>query len=46
MKYEIVIDGARRSVEFTPQAQEAARATLIVDGRLVEAGALRISPGR
>jgi biotin carboxyl carrier protein len=46
MKYEIQIDGARRSVEFTPHAQEAARVTLTVDGRLVEAAALRISPGR
>ena len=46
MKYEIVINGARRSVEFTPHARMAAsRVTFTVDGRLVEADAVRISPG-
>src|SRR5579863_10355793 len=43
MKYEIVINGARRSVEFTPPAREASRATFTVDGRLVEADAIRVS---
>jgi len=45
MKYEIAINGARRNVEFTPQANGASRATFTVDGRLVEADAIRISRG-
>jgi biotin carboxyl carrier protein len=45
MKYEIVINGARRSVEFTPPVKGASRALLIVDGRQVEADAVRISRG-
>lgn len=43
MKYEIVINGARRSVEFTTQNGESARVTFAVDGRLVEANAVRIA---
>jgi biotin carboxyl carrier protein len=45
MKYEVVINGARRNVEFTPQTNGASRATLTVDDRLVEADAIRISRG-
>jgi len=45
MKYEIVINGARRNVEFTPQANGASSATFTVDSRLVEADAIRISRG-
>ena len=46
MKYEIVINGARRSVEFTPQTNGTSRVTFTVDGRLVEADAAsRISRG-
>jgi biotin carboxyl carrier protein len=45
MKYEIVINGARRSVEFTPQTNGTARVTFTVDGRLVEADAVRLSRG-
>lgn len=45
MKYEIVINGARRSVELIPQANGALREAFTVDGRLVEADALRISRG-
>jgi biotin carboxyl carrier protein len=45
MKYEIVINGARRSVEFTPQANGTARVTFTVDGRLIEADAVRVSRG-
>jgi biotin carboxyl carrier protein len=44
MKFEMVINGARRRVEFTPPAREASRVTFAVDGRLVEADARRISP--
>jgi biotin carboxyl carrier protein len=43
MKYEISINGARRNVEFTPRTNGTARATFTVDGRLVEADAIRIS---
>lgn len=43
MKYEVVINGARRSVEFTAQNGEASRVAFSVDGRLVEADAVRIS---
>ena len=45
MRYEIVINGARRSVEFTPRTDEASRMKFTVDGRLVEANAIRISRG-
>lgn len=45
MKYEIVIDGARRSVEFTPPKNAASRVTFTVDGRTVEADAIRIARG-
>src|SRR5579863_6562245 len=43
MKYKIVINGARRSVEFTPPASDLSRVTVTIDGRLVEADAIRIS---
>jgi biotin carboxyl carrier protein len=45
MKYEIVINGARRGVEFALQTNGAWRAAFTVDGRLVEADAIRISHG-
>jgi biotin carboxyl carrier protein len=45
MKYEIAINGARRSVEFTPPMNGSSRVTFTVDGRLVEADAIRISSG-
>ena len=45
MKYEITIDGARRSVEFVPQLNGTSRFAFTVDGRLVEADAIRISRG-
>jgi biotin carboxyl carrier protein len=45
MKYEIVINGERRIVEFTPQTNGASRVAFTVDARLVEADALRISRG-
>ncbi len=43
MKYEMVINGARRSVEFTPRTDEASRMAITIDGRQVEADAIRIS---
>jgi len=45
MKYEIIIKGARRGVEFALQTNGALRAAFTVDGRLVEADAFRISHG-
>jgi biotin carboxyl carrier protein len=44
MKYEIKINGAKRSVEFSPQTKDAALSTFTVDGRAIEADAARISP--
>jgi biotin carboxyl carrier protein len=45
MKYEIVINGARRNVEFTPQTSGTAHVTFTIDGRLVEADTVRVSRG-
>jgi biotin carboxyl carrier protein len=45
MKYEITINGAQRSVEFTPPKNEGLRTAFTVDGRPVEADAIRISRG-
>jgi biotin carboxyl carrier protein len=47
MKYEIVINGARRRIEFAVPANSAARSpvTFTVDGRQVEADTIRISRG-
>jgi biotin carboxyl carrier protein len=45
MKYEIVINGRRRSVEFVSPGNNASRVKFTVDGRLVEACAIRISSG-
>lgn len=43
MTYEVVINGARRSVEFTPPSDNTSRMTFSVDGREVSADAVRIS---
>ena len=43
MKHEITINGARRSVEFTPPKNERLRVAFTVDGRPVEADAIRVS---
>ena len=45
MKYEIAINGARRTFEFSPKGNEASHVTFTVDGRCVEADAIRISHG-
>jgi acetyl/propionyl-CoA carboxylase alpha subunit len=45
MKYEIAIGGARRIVEFTPPSKDSSRTTFTIDGRTVEADAVRILPG-
>jgi biotin carboxyl carrier protein len=47
MNYEVKINGTRRTVKFAPRNEESARpsltASLMVDGRAVEADAVRIS---
>ncbi len=45
MKYEVLIGGARRSVELTREAGESSRVTAAIDGRPVEADAVQVSPG-
>jgi biotin carboxyl carrier protein len=45
MNYEIVINGAGRSVEFASPRNNASRVKFTNDGRLVEACAIRISRG-
>ena len=43
MKYEIKINGAKRTVEFSPHAKVASPSTLMIDGRAVEVDVVRIS---
>jgi biotin carboxyl carrier protein len=43
MKYEILINGARRDLEFALPAAGAARLAVTIDGRLIDADAIRIS---
>ncbi len=45
MKYEIKIGGALRAVEFTPPAKESSLLAATIDGRQVEASAVRIARG-
>jgi biotin carboxyl carrier protein len=45
MNYEIVIDGARRSVGFASPGNNSSRVKFTVDGRVVEACAVPISRG-
>jgi biotin carboxyl carrier protein len=45
MKYEVVVNGAARSVEFSPLANKTPCVAFTVDGRLVEANVSRISRG-
>jgi len=44
MKYEITINGARRSAEFTPPKNKGLRVAFTVDGRPMEADAVRLRP--
>jgi biotin carboxyl carrier protein len=44
MKYEILINCARRSVSFTLPGDETSRMLAVIDGRDLEADAVRISP--
>jgi biotin carboxyl carrier protein len=45
MKYDILINGAHRSVAFVQMRDEPARVNAVIDGRSVEAHAVRILPG-
>ena len=44
MKYEVVIDGNRRIVELFRSADRPSRLTVKIDGRNVEANAVKIAP--
>ena len=43
MKYDVLINGARRSIEFTLPRDESCPLTAIIDGRNIVADAARIS---
>jgi biotin carboxyl carrier protein len=45
MKIDVIFDGARRSVELGRSIDEPSRVIAAIDGRRVEAGAVKISPG-
>jgi biotin carboxyl carrier protein len=45
MKNDVLLNGARRSVELTRSADEASHIVATIDGRRVEADATKISPG-
>ena len=45
MKNDVLFDGARRSVELTPSADEPSRLVATIDGRRVEADTAKIFPG-
>ena len=45
MKYEIVLNGTRRLVEFTPPSDGSSRLSVTIAGRRVDADAIRVLPG-
>jgi biotin carboxyl carrier protein len=45
MKNDVLIDGMRHSVELARSADEPSRLTITIDGRRVDADAVKISPG-
>jgi biotin carboxyl carrier protein len=45
MKIDVNFDGVRRSVELVPSSDGPSRVIVTIDGRRVEADALKISPG-
>src|ERR1700730_3810750 len=45
MKNDVLLNGARRSVELPRSADEASHIVATIDGRRVEADATKISPG-
>jgi biotin carboxyl carrier protein len=44
MNFDVLINGARRSVTFTQSKDEPSRIAVLIDGRSVEADAAKISP--
>ncbi len=44
MNYELTINGARHKVEFTAPGRDSTQVRCLIDGRAVEAAAIRISP--
>ena len=45
MKSDVVLDGGRRSVDLARSGDEPSRVVATIDGRRVEADAVKISPG-
>jgi biotin carboxyl carrier protein len=45
MKHDVLLDGVRRSVELARSAEESSHLVATIDGRRVEADAVKISPG-
>jgi biotin carboxyl carrier protein len=45
MKYDVVLDGVRHSIEFTHTAEAPSRLTVTCDGRRFQADAAELSPG-
>ena len=45
MMYEVIINSARRSVEFTPSEGKSSQVTFSIDGRDISADAVRTSQG-
>ena len=45
MKYDILLSGARRSIEFTAPGDESSPVTAVLDGRMIAADVAKISSG-
>lgn len=45
MKYDVLLSGARRSIEFIPPGHTSSPVTAIIDGRMVAADIAKISSG-
>jgi biotin carboxyl carrier protein len=45
MKYDVLLDGVRHNVELTRSADRPSHLVATIDGRRVEADAVKISPG-
>jgi biotin carboxyl carrier protein len=45
MKYDVLLDGVRRSVEISRAAEPSSQLTVTCDGRRFEADAVELSPG-
>jgi biotin carboxyl carrier protein len=45
MKYDVLFNGARRNIEFTPTDDESSPMTAILDGRMIAADVAKITSG-